>query len=159
MKLRAKSAEAFMRNLEFCKKSRFYPIPMGCTIVTHMCIFGPVSWSVLGSNIVWIMGKTSFINEQNPFHEGNYKTTTTTTRKTFRIRLIHQMVWPVATPDFFSCGGAAGKGISKQWSKLEHHWLGQADAVFQICLLLLYKRITLASSVQKKSEQIMFEYP
>ena len=100
MKLRAKSAEAFMRNLEFCKKSRFYPIPMGFTTVTHMCIFGPVSWSVLGSNIVWIMGKTSFINiGQNPFHESNYKTTTT--RKTFRIRLIHQMVWPVVAPDFF----------------------------------------------------------
>ena len=88
-----------MRNLEFCKKSRFYPIPMGFTTVTHMCIFGLVSWSALGSNIVWIMGKTSFINKQNPFHESNYKTTTT--RKTFRIRLIHQMVWPVAAPDFF----------------------------------------------------------
>ena len=98
VKLWAKSAEAFLRNLDFCKNSRFYPIPMGFTTVTHMCIVGPVSWSVLGPNIVWITGKPSFINEQNPFHESNYKTPT---RKTFGIRLIHQMVWTVAAPDFF----------------------------------------------------------
>ena len=82
---------------------------MGFTTVIHMCIFGPVSWSVLGPNIVWIKGKPSFINEQNPFHESNYKTTT---RKTFGIRLIHQMVWPVAAPDlfFFFWGGAGIEG-------------------------------------------------
>ena len=37
--------------------------------------------------------------------------------------------------------------------------IGPGNAEFQICLLLVYKRITLASSVQKKNEQIMFEYP
>ena len=115
VKLWAKSAEAFLRNLEFCKKSRFYPIPMGFTTVTHMCTFGPVSWtwwSVLGPNIVWITGKPSFINEQNPFHESNYKTTT---RKTFRIRLIHQMVWPVAAPDFL--GGIEGAKCDSEGQK------------------------------------------
>ena len=116
VKLWAKSAKAFLRNLDFCKNSRFYPIPMGFTTVTHMCIVGPVSWSVLGPNIVWITEKPSFINEQNPFHESNYKTTT---RKTFGIRLIHQMVWPVAAPDFFYfffffCGGHRG-GKMRFW--------------------------------------------
>ena len=36
-KIWAKSAKAFLRNLEFNKKSRFYPIPMGFTTLTHMC--------------------------------------------------------------------------------------------------------------------------
>ena len=31
----SKSAEAFLRNLKLYKKSRFYPIPMGFTTVTH----------------------------------------------------------------------------------------------------------------------------
>ena len=127
LKLWAKSAEAFLRNLDFCKNSRFYPIPMGFTTVTHMCIVGPVPWSVLGPNIVWITGKPSFINEQNPFHESNYKTTT---RKTFGIRLIHQMVWPVAAPDFFfffCVGHRGGKmrfwgGKIKKFAKNSWFW-------------------------------------
>ena len=36
---------------------------MGFTTVTHMLNYGPMSWSVLGPNIVWITGKTSFIHE------------------------------------------------------------------------------------------------
>ena len=56
-----KSAQGFLRNLEFC--NWFYPIPMGFTTVTNMCIYRPMSWSVLGPNIVWITGKTSFIHE------------------------------------------------------------------------------------------------
>ena len=32
----SKSAEAFLRKLEFCKKTRFYPIPMGFTTVSHV---------------------------------------------------------------------------------------------------------------------------
>ena len=36
MKFRARSAKAFLRKLEFCKKTRFYPIPMGFTTVTHV---------------------------------------------------------------------------------------------------------------------------
>ena len=36
MKFWTKSAEAFLRKPEFCKKTRFYLIPMGLTTVTHV---------------------------------------------------------------------------------------------------------------------------
>ena len=61
---------------------------------------------------------------------------------------------------------AAGQSISlipiedisktaKQWRKVEHHWLGQADAELQICPLLLQKNYIDKFSTQKV-EQIMF---
>ena len=36
VKFWAKSADVFLRKLEFCKKTRFYPIPVGFTTVTHV---------------------------------------------------------------------------------------------------------------------------
>ena len=134
---------------------------MGFTIVTHMCIHGPMSWSVLSPNIVWITGKTSFIHEWNYFQESNYKTTT---KKTFSIL--------IKSPDGVAIiiyGNAAGWNIyffdsnwrdkqNMQWRKLKHHWLGQADAEPQICLSLIQKNYIGKVSAEKV-EQIMFKYP
>ena len=57
LKFWGKSAQAFSRNLEFCEESRFFPIPMGFTTVTHMCINGPMSWILLGPNIIILLNK------------------------------------------------------------------------------------------------------
>ena len=42
---------------------------MGVTTVTHMFVYGPMSWNVLGPNIVWITGKTVLFMNKNLFRK------------------------------------------------------------------------------------------
>ena len=150
MKFRAKSAEAFLRNQEFCKKSRFYPIPMGFTTVTHiLCINGPKS--LISPNIICLNnGKIKFYSWIQKLFSGNQLQTTT--KKTFRIWLSYLMVWQYFSNHTISL--IPIEVISKTVREVEHHWLGQADAELQICLLLLQKNFGGKFSAEKV-EQII----